>query len=94
MSDILQQTHDTIKDKGFPYYSKDKKWRDDKYNLLIAYKRDTMKDRKTKVKRKVKRNTVYTVVASGKYKGKGVEQGLVDGFGKSPKEIKEIKRAQ
>ena len=49
-------------------------------------------DRKTKVKRKVKRNTVYTVVASGKYKGKGVEQGLVDGFGKSPKEIKGDKK--
>ena len=49
MSDILQNTHDTIKDKGFPYYSKDKKWRDDKYNLLMAFKRDTMIDRKTKV---------------------------------------------
>ena len=49
-------------------------------------------NRKTKVKRKVKRNTVYTVVASGKYKGKGVEQGLVDGFGKSPKEIKGDKK--
>ena len=35
MSDILQQTHDTIKDKGFPYYPTDKKWRDDKYNLLM-----------------------------------------------------------
>ena len=49
-------------------------------------------NRKTKVKRKVKRNTVYTVVASGRYKGKGVEQGLVDGFGKSPKEIKGDKK--
>jgi hypothetical protein len=46
-------------------------------------------DRKTKVKRKVKRNTVYNVVASGKYKGKGVEQGLVAGIGRKPKEIKE-----
>ena len=45
-------------------------------------------DRKTKVKRKVKRNTKYKVVASGRYKGKGVEQGLVNGFGRKPKEIK------
>ena len=45
-------------------------------------------DRKTKVKKKVKRNTVYRVTASGKYKGKGVEQGLVSDFGRKPKEIK------
>ena len=49
-------------------------------------------DRKTKVKRKVKRNTVYTVVASGKYKGKGVEQGLVAGIGRGSKEIKGNKK--
>ena len=49
MSDILQQTHDTIKDKGFPYYPTDKKWRDDKYNQLLAFKRDTILDRQHKV---------------------------------------------
>jgi hypothetical protein len=49
-------------------------------------------DRKTKVKRKVKRNTVYKVVASGRYKGKGVEQGLVAGIGKNAKEIKGNKK--
>ena len=49
-------------------------------------------DRKTKVKRKVKRNTVYRVVASGRYKGKGVEQGLVAGIGRKSKEIKGNKK--
>ena len=43
---------------------------------------------KNKVKRKVKRNTKYTVSASGRYKGKGVEQGLVAGLGRKAKEIK------
>ena len=49
-------------------------------------------NRKTKVKRKVKRNTVYRVVASGRYKGKGVEQGLVAGIGRKSKEIKGNKK--
>ena len=49
-------------------------------------------DRKTKVKKKVKRNTVYRVVASGRYKGKGVEQGLVAGIGRKSKEIKGNKK--
>ena len=29
---ILQQVHDDWKQKGFPYYPKDKKWRDNIYN--------------------------------------------------------------
>jgi len=49
MSDILQDTYDLIQSKGFPYYSEDKRWRDDKYNLLMSFKRDTMIDRKNKV---------------------------------------------
>ena len=49
-------------------------------------------NRKTKVKRKVKRNTKYKVVASGRYKGKGVEQGLVAGIGRRSKEIKGNKK--
>ena len=51
-------------------------------------------NRKTKVKRKVKRNTKYKVVASGRYKGKGVEQGLVAGIGRRSKEIKGNKKEQ
>ena len=49
-------------------------------------------DRKTKVKKKVKRNTVYRVTASGRYKGAGVEQGLVAGIGRKSKEIKGNKK--
>ena len=49
---------------------------------------DFKDDRKTKVKKKVKRNAKYKVTSSGKYKGKGVEQGLASDFGRKPKEIK------
>ena len=38
---ILQQVHDEWKQKGFPYYPKDKKWRDNIFNQLINFKRDT-----------------------------------------------------
>ena len=38
MSDLVQETHDQIKNKGFPYYPEDKKWKDDKYNLLMSFK--------------------------------------------------------
>ena len=40
----------------------------------------------SKVKIKVRANSVYTVNASGRYKGKGVEQGLIETFGRKPKE--------
>jgi hypothetical protein len=49
MSDILQETHDSIKAKGFPYYPTDEKWRNNIYNQLLAFKRDTMIDHKNKV---------------------------------------------
>ena len=42
----------------------------------------------SKVKIKLKPNAVYTVNASGKYKGKGVEQGLIETFGRKAKELK------
>ena len=40
-----------------------------------------------KVKIKVKANSVYTVNASGRFKGKGVEQGLLKNFGANAKEL-------
>ena len=46
---ILQQSHDDWKQKGFPYYPKDKKWRDNIFNQLINFKRDTLVDRRNKV---------------------------------------------
>ena len=49
---------------------------------------DFKEARKTTVTKKVKKNTKYKVVASGQYKGKGVEQGLVSKLGRKPKEIK------
>src|SRR6056300_701128 len=49
MSDIVQETHDLIKSKGFPYYPKDEKWRTNIYNQLMSFRRDTMIDHKNKV---------------------------------------------
>src|SRR6056300_1124705 len=49
MTDIVQDTHDLIKSKGFPYYPEDQKWRDNIYNQLIDFKRDTMIDREKKI---------------------------------------------
>ena len=53
---------------------------------------DFKEARKTTVTKKVKKNTKYKVVASGQYKGKGVEQGLVAGIGRKAKEIKGNKK--
>ena len=59
----------------------------------FQFKAETFKDAvREKVTKKVKRNTKYTVVASGQYKGKGVEQGLVAGIGRKAKEIKGNKK--
>ncbi len=30
----LKEAHDTIKSKGFPYYPKDEKWRNNIYNMF------------------------------------------------------------
>ena len=53
---ILQQVHDDWKQKGFPYYPKDKKWRDNIFNQLVNFKRDTLikiiKDKETKIEHK------------------------------------------
>jgi len=46
---ILQQVHDEWKQRGFPYYPKDKKWRDNIFNQLVNFKRDTLVDRKNKI---------------------------------------------
>ena len=51
-------------------------------------KADSFKqDKVSKVKIKVKANSVYTVNASGEFKGKGVEQGLLKNFGADAKEL-------
>ena len=48
-SDILQEVHDSWKERGFPYYPKDRKWRDNIFNQLMYFKRDTLIDRKNKI---------------------------------------------
>ena len=51
-------------------------------------KADSFKeDKVSKVKIKVKANSVYTVNASGEFRGKGVEQGLLKNFGADAKEL-------
>ena len=46
---ILQQVHDDWKSKGFPFYPKDKKWRDNIFNQLVNFKRDTLVDRRNNI---------------------------------------------
>ena len=36
---ILQEVHNEWKQKGFPYYPKDRKWRDNIFNQLVNFKR-------------------------------------------------------
>ena len=38
MSDILQEVHDSWKEKGFPFYPKDRKWRDNRFLQLMNFK--------------------------------------------------------
>ena len=47
--ELLQQVHDDWKEKGFPYYPKDEDWRNNIFNQLINFKRDTLVDRRTNV---------------------------------------------
>ncbi len=55
----------------------------------FTIKADNFKEeRKISITQKVKRNTLYKVVAEGQYDGAGVEQGLVGSFGRDAKEIK------
>ena len=47
--EILQHTHDSWKQKGFPYYPKDNAWRNHIFQQLVNFKRDTLVDRRTNV---------------------------------------------
>ena len=44
----IKEVHDSWKEKGFPYYPTDTKWRNDIFNQLVNFKRDTLIDRKNK----------------------------------------------
>ena len=45
----IKQVHDDWKNKGFPYYPTDTKWRNDIFNQLVNFRRDTLIDRKNKI---------------------------------------------
>ena len=45
----VKEVHDNWKQKGFPYYPTDTKWRNEIFNQLINFKRDTLIDRKNKI---------------------------------------------
>ena len=47
--ELIQQVHDDWKEKGFPYYPTDDDWRNQIFEQLINFKRDTLVDRRTKV---------------------------------------------
>ena len=47
--ELIQEVHDDWKEKGFPYYSTDDAWRNERYEQLMNYKRDVLVDRRTKV---------------------------------------------
>ena len=55
----------------------------------LQFKASNFKEsKKTKVTKRLKKNTKYKVVAVGSYKGKGVEQGLAGSFGRKTQRIK------
>ena len=49
MTDNLQQVHDDWKKRGFPFYPTNQKWRDEIFNQLVNFRRDTLIDRKNKI---------------------------------------------
>ena len=48
MSNAKQVAQDW-KSKGFPYYPEDRKWRDDEFNKLMSFNRDTLLERQHKI---------------------------------------------
>ena len=47
--ELIQEVYDDWKEKGFPYYSTDNDWRNQRFEQLINYKRDALVDRRSKV---------------------------------------------
>ena len=45
----IKQIHDDWKNRGFPYYPTNKRWRDEIFNQLVNFRRDTLIDRKNKI---------------------------------------------
>lgn len=49
MSNAKEVIKDWKENKGFPYYPEDRKWRDDEFNKLTSFNRDTLLDTKNKI---------------------------------------------
>ena len=45
----IMDVYTRFKEKGFPYYSTDKKWRDEKFNILTSTKLESIIDRRQKI---------------------------------------------
>ena len=49
MSNAKEVIQDWKQNKGFPYYPEDRKWRDDEFNKLTSFNRDTLLDTQNKI---------------------------------------------
>ena len=47
--ELIQQVYDEWREKGFPYYSTDDAWRNQRFEQLMNYKRDVLVDRRSKI---------------------------------------------
>jgi hypothetical protein len=45
----IMDVYTRFKEKGFPYYNTDKKWRDEKFNILTSTKLESIIDRRQKI---------------------------------------------
>jgi len=45
----LKEVHDDWKKRGFPYYPTNRIWRDNVFQQLVNFRRDTLIDRKNKI---------------------------------------------
>ena len=50
MSNAKEVIQDWKQNRGFPYYPEDRKWRDDEFNKLTSFNRDTLLDTKNTYK--------------------------------------------
>ena len=49
MSNAKEVIKNWKQNKGFPYYPEDRKWRDDEFNKLLSFNRDTLLDTQNKI---------------------------------------------
>ena len=49
MSNAKEVIKNWKENKGFPYYPEDRRWRDDEFNKLLSFNRDTLLDTQNKI---------------------------------------------